>query len=43
MPAAVRDAVCGALVGHAGMDEDGARAYLRRMEAEGRWWEECWS
>jgi len=43
MPAAVRAALADAAQTHGGMDEDKARAYISRMEREGRLYEDCWS
>lgn len=43
MPAAVRKSVADAARVCGGMDEEEAKAYVERMEREGRLWEECWS
>lgn len=43
MPKAVRNAVEFVLAHQDGWDEEMAVAYVKKMEVEGRWEEECWS
>jgi hypothetical protein len=43
MPVAVKSAIQRALEIEGGMVEEEAREYIRRMEADGRLVEECWS
>ena len=43
MPAGVRGAIVEAARTHGGMDDEAAKAFVGRMEREGRLMEECWS
>lgn len=43
MPTAVRKAVEFALQQEGEWSEDEAKVYVKHMEDEGRWCEECWS
>lgn len=43
MPRAVKSALLFSLTSVGGLSEDDGKAYLERMEAEGRLGEECWS
>ena len=43
MPAAVKEAVVFAAREAGGLGEEEARAFLKRMQDEGRLFEECWS
>ncbi|KAL1737831.1 hypothetical protein HDZ31DRAFT_70728 [Schizophyllum fasciatum] len=43
MPAAVRGALAYAAEAYGGYDAEGAKAYIERLEREGRLVEECWS
>ena len=43
MPAAVKDAVIFAAKHVGGMSDGEAKAFLKRMQDEGRLFEECWS
>jgi sulfite reductase alpha subunit-like flavoprotein len=43
MPAGVKDALVWAVHKYGGKEEVDAKEYVRRLESEGRIYEECWS
>jgi hypothetical protein len=43
MPAAVKGAIRSALLKHGGKTDDESREFVKTMEKEGKFFEECWS